>query len=113
MDLKDVQEGANISKTLFRDILPDLAKTNGNIYEKIEGLTVTASGKVWINNDNDGLDDNTGEQSLMDLGVICFSGSMCEELPSVPTDAPTTTVSSAFSVTAVTALMSLLVALFV
>jgi hypothetical protein len=44
----------------------------------LEGLAVTASGNVYINNDNDGVDDNSGEQILLDLGVVPMDGSASE-----------------------------------
>lgn len=66
----EVEESTTVEKTLVRDVLPDLAASNGNIYEKLEGLAVTSEGEVWINNDNDGVDDNSGEQQLISLGMI-------------------------------------------
>lgn len=47
----------------------DLPALNGWVYEKIEGLAVSSNGRVWVNNDNDGVDDNSGEQYLFDLGT--------------------------------------------
>ena len=38
--------------------------------EKVEGSTVTVGGNVWIINDNDGVDDNSGETQLINLGTI-------------------------------------------
>ena len=72
IDLGDysVEDGTVIEKTLFRDIMSDLAETKGGIYEKIEGLAVAANGNVFINNDNDGVDDNSGENNLMNLGSL-------------------------------------------
>ena len=66
----EIEEGSTVSKTLKRDMLADgdLPALNGFVYEKIEGLAVTSSGRVWFNNDNDGVDDNAGEQYLFDLG---------------------------------------------
>ena len=64
-----------ITKTLFRDLMPDLAVPNGQIYEKIEGSALTPSGNVWICNDNDGVDGNSGEQQLIDLGFLVESDS--------------------------------------
>ena len=55
---------------LLRDLLPDLAAPGGLTYEKIEGAVVTASGDVYIVNDNDGVDDNSGETQLINLGNI-------------------------------------------
>jgi hypothetical protein len=57
-------------KVLIRDLMPDLMALGGLVPEKIEGLAITASGDVWINNDNDGVDDNSGEQQLINLGNI-------------------------------------------
>lgn len=76
-----------ITKTEFRDLLADLAAPKGNIYEKVEGLTVTSSGNVFINNDNDGVDDNSGEQQLIDLGEIADIDNSTEA--PAPTMAPT------------------------
>jgi hypothetical protein len=64
-------EGTLISeKTLVRDLIPDLQASGGMVPEKIEGLAVTVRGDMWINNDNDGVDDNSGEQLLINLGTI-------------------------------------------
>lgn len=41
--------GAAVTKSLFRDILPDFTP-----YEKVEGLTLTVTGDLWIALDNDG-----------------------------------------------------------
>ena len=51
-------------------IKPDLAAPGGLTYEKIEGSAVTATGAVYIINDNDGVDDNSGETQLINLGNI-------------------------------------------
>lgn len=51
-------------------MLPVLQSLNGLVFEKIEGVTVTAGGGVWINNDNDGVLNNSGEQLLMYLGKL-------------------------------------------
>lgn len=50
--------------------IPDLAAPGGLIPEKIEGLAVTRHGQVWIVNDNDGVDDNSGETELLNLGHL-------------------------------------------
>jgi hypothetical protein len=57
-------------KVLVRDLLPDLAAAGGLPAEKVEGSTVTIDGDVWIINDNDGVDDNSGETQLINLGAI-------------------------------------------
>jgi hypothetical protein len=66
-DLADVTDGATITKTLVLDLMPTLASLNGYTYEKLEGLAVMASGEVFVNNDNDGVDDNSGEQYMFKL----------------------------------------------
>ena len=67
-DVTGLVDGDTITKTLVRDLLPDLAAPGGLIYEKVEGSAVTLSGDVWIVNDNDGVDDNSGETQLINLG---------------------------------------------
>jgi secreted PhoX family phosphatase len=47
-----------------------LLSTGGMVVEKVEGLAVDSVGNVWINNDNDGVDDNSGEQLLLNLGPM-------------------------------------------
>ena len=54
-----------ISKSLVRDILPDLQATGGMVLEKIEGLAVTEHGDMLFLNDNDGVDDSNGETQLI------------------------------------------------
>jgi hypothetical protein len=70
IDLSGAANGATLSKTLVRDVLPDLRKTNGLVVEKIEGLAVLANGDVLLVNDNDGVDDNNGETWLLNLGKL-------------------------------------------
>lgn len=70
IDLNDVTEGETIAKTLVRDLMPDLAATGGLTYEKVEGSAVMSNGDVYIINDNDGVDDNSGETQLINLGKI-------------------------------------------
>jgi hypothetical protein len=75
IDLGDYSfaDGSTISrldKILVRDLIPDFAAYGGLVPEKIEGLTVGSDGSVWVNNDNDGVDDNTGEQLLINVGAI-------------------------------------------
>jgi hypothetical protein len=57
-----------ISKTLLRDLLPDMAAVSIWTAEKLEGLAVDADGKVYAVTDNDGLDDATGETLFLNLG---------------------------------------------
>lgn len=72
IDLTGQANGAQLAKTLVRDLLPDLKAPGGNVYEKIEGLTRLANGDWFIVNDNDGVDDgaNSGETQLIKLGPL-------------------------------------------
>ena len=70
VNLSNIVEGETVSKTLVRDLIDDLAAPGGLIYEKIEGSAVTRRGDVFIINDNDGVDDNSGETQLINLGKI-------------------------------------------
>jgi hypothetical protein len=91
-----MEEGTTISKTLLRDLMPDLAMPKGNIYEKIEGMAVTSSGEVYIVNDNDGVDTNSGEQQLMNLGVLITEA---PTLPPLPEPEPTSGADDRFNKT--------------
>lgn len=70
IDLTGVAPDASVTKTLVRDLLPDLKAPGGLVPEKIEGLAVLADGKVVIVNDNDGVNDNSGETQLLNLGAL-------------------------------------------
>jgi hypothetical protein len=50
--------------------MDDLKAAGGLVSEKIEGSAMTASGDVYIVNDNDGVDDNSGEIQLINLGQL-------------------------------------------
>ena len=67
-DTNGLADGSVVSKTLVRDLMDDLQQPGGLVPEKIEGLAVTRNGDVWIVNDNDGVDDNSGETELLNLG---------------------------------------------
>jgi len=54
-----------LSKTLVRDLMPDLEATNGMVLEKIESLAVTSKGDMLFAGDNDGVDDSSGETQLI------------------------------------------------
>jgi hypothetical protein len=55
---------------LVRDVLPDVSTAiAGLAFEKIEGIAYL-DGNIWINNDNDGLKDNSGESRLIKLGKL-------------------------------------------
>lgn len=63
-------EGEVVEKTLVADLLPTLQEaTQGLVPEKIEGLAYTSTG-VFLINDNDGVDDNSGETNLWNLGPL-------------------------------------------
>ncbi len=68
-DLTGLNDGDPIVKTLVRDLLDDLSAPGGLINEKQEGVAVV-DGDVWIVNDNDGVDDHSGETQLINLGNI-------------------------------------------
>ncbi|HQS20021.1 MULTISPECIES: esterase-like activity of phytase family protein [unclassified Acidovorax] len=70
IDLSGMANGATLIKTLVRDVLPDLRKTNGLVVEKSEGLAVLANGDALLVNDNDGVDENNGETWLLNLGKL-------------------------------------------
>lgn len=79
----------NTTKTLKKDLLPVLQENNV-IYEKIEGLTIDDDGNVWINNDNDAVDDNSGENLLMTVPDLKVSLTVSTASPTTsPTDKKT------------------------
>jgi Esterase-like activity of phytase len=57
-----------LTKTLARDLLPDLQAPKGWVQEKVEGMTVGGNGNLYVVTDNDGLDDANGETVFLDLG---------------------------------------------
>jgi hypothetical protein len=59
-----------IEKTLLRDVLPDIAAVSVWEAEKLEGLAITADGRVYVVTDNDGVDESTGETLFLDLGHV-------------------------------------------
>jgi hypothetical protein len=70
VDLDVKYEGQVVEKVLVKDLI-DIYSMNGALpMEKIEGLAYTAKGEVWIVNDNDGTDDNSGETQLLNLGHV-------------------------------------------
>lgn len=70
IDLTSYTPNSAISKTFVKDVVPDLKKAGGLVFEKVEGLTYCKNdGSVWLHNDNDGVDDNSGETQLMKLDM--------------------------------------------
>ena len=70
VDLGVELDGQVVEKELVKDLI-DIYSMNGALpMEKIEGMAYTAKGQVWIVNDNDGTDDNSGETQLLNLGHV-------------------------------------------
>jgi hypothetical protein len=59
-----------VSKTLVRDLIPDLKSLNGYITDKVEGFAIDVSGKAYVVTDNDGVDDSSGETLWLKLGTL-------------------------------------------
>jgi hypothetical protein len=59
-----------VTKRLLRDMVPDLAATNGTVLEKLEGFTVDAAGNAFAVTDNDGVQNVSGETQFLRLGPI-------------------------------------------
>ena len=59
-----------VEKTLVKDLVPYLEAPGGLLYEKIEGMALMDDGNVYVCNDNDGVDDNSGETQLLNVGGI-------------------------------------------
>jgi sugar lactone lactonase YvrE len=57
-----------VTKTVIRDLLPDLGAANGFVLDKIESFAVDAAGNAYIVTDNDGVDDHSGETQFIRLG---------------------------------------------
>ena len=69
IDTNGAMDGDTLTKTLVADLVPALEAPGGPIPEKVEG-SVVVGGDVWIINDNDGVDDNSGETQFLNLGSI-------------------------------------------
>lgn len=59
-----------LTKTLQRDLLPDLRAPKGWVQEKVEGMTAGGNGNLYVVTDNDGLDDANGETVFLNLGPV-------------------------------------------
>lgn len=70
-NVNGLNDGDTVTKHLVRDLVftGDLQAPGGLTYEKIEGLAVVEN-EVYIVNDNDGVDDNSGETQLLNLGKL-------------------------------------------
>merc|ERR1712060_555880 len=69
IDLLAAVVGKTVVKEELKDLVPLLASTGGVIYEKVEGLAF-CGGVYYIVNDNDGVDDNSGEQQLFSFPLL-------------------------------------------
>lgn len=70
IDLTSAQPDTVVNKTFVLNLIPALKATNALVYEKVEGLAVTQTGQLFIINDNDGVDDNSGETQLLNVGNL-------------------------------------------
>jgi hypothetical protein len=57
-----------LTKTLVRDLVPDLRASNGWVQEKVEGLTVGGDGRVYLVTDKNGVEDAASETVFAALG---------------------------------------------
>lgn len=69
IDTNGLSDGDTVTKTLVKDIYQDLTREH-QTFEKVEGMALLPNGDVLIVNDNDGVDDNSGESQLINLGPI-------------------------------------------
>ncbi|RED45772.1 esterase-like activity of phytase family protein [Aestuariispira insulae] len=70
-DVKPAPLGGSLpvlEKRVVLNLLPAMAANNGWTPDKVEGLAITANGRILAVTDNDGVDDATGETQLLDLG---------------------------------------------
>jgi hypothetical protein len=77
----EFENGATLEKVLVKDLLEDLKHLKGGIVEKVEGLAVSSAGEIWIINDNDGVDDNSGETLFINVGEYKDSSSGSLSVP--------------------------------
>ena len=70
IDLTGAVDGATLTKTFVRDLMPDLRAPGGSVIEKVEGSAVMPNGDVLIVTDNDGVDGGSGETQFINLGAI-------------------------------------------
>lgn len=59
-----------VEKEELLDVLPDLKAPRGWTQEKLEGLAMDVTGRMYAVTDNDAVDDATGETVFMDLGKV-------------------------------------------
>ena len=80
INLSGLEAGDTIEKEFVRNLIPDFTATGGLMPEKLEGLAVTED-NIWIINDNDGVNDNSGETQLISLD---FSAKIGETTALIP-----------------------------
>ena len=56
-----------VTKEVVRDLIPDLKQWNGYVVDKVEGMAMDSTGKVWLVTDNDGVKDSSGETFLWNV----------------------------------------------
>lgn len=59
-----------VEKSLAVDVLPVLEATHGRTQEKLEGLSISGAGDVFVVTDNDAVDDASGETVFANLGSV-------------------------------------------
>lgn len=59
-----------VTKKELRDLVPDLAATNGFVLDKVESFALDTAGDAYIITDNDGVDDHSGETQFLGLGKL-------------------------------------------
>lgn len=59
-----------VRKEDVRDLIPDLARWNGYVADKVEGFAIDAAGQGWVVTDNDGVDDSSGETFFWSIGPV-------------------------------------------
>ena len=57
-----------VKKTLFRDVVPDLARSRGVVLEKLESFAIDRDGDMYAVTDNDGVQGTSGETQFLRLG---------------------------------------------
>jgi hypothetical protein len=59
-----------VTKTVIRDLMPELAAPGGFVLDKVESFAVDSAGDALIITDNDGVDDHSGETQFVRLGKL-------------------------------------------
>ncbi|CAH1665930.1 esterase-like activity of phytase family protein [Chelatococcus asaccharovorans] len=61
-----------VTKSLVRDLAPDLAAPKGYVLDKVESFVIDAAGNAFIVTDNDGVDGSSGETQFIPLGKLAI-----------------------------------------